>query len=122
MTKIAYLDDDQIQHLLVRKLIKIHLPNCTSEFFSEPESLEAWLNNNPVDLIISDINFGDSSGWDWVEIFSAKTAAPIVFVTASCLPEDRRKINEFSEVKGVFEKPISEADWRRLAELISELN
>ena len=118
MTKLAYLDDDKIQHLLMRKLIKIYLPNCTVDFFSEPENLSSWLEENQVDLILSDLNFETTSGWDWVADFSSKSSAPVVFVTASSSPEDRQKAREFSSVKGVMEKPISEEDWDSIAGLI----
>jgi DNA-binding response OmpR family regulator len=89
MTKLVYLDDDKIQHLLMRKLIKIYLPNCTVDFFSEPESLSSWLEENQVDLILSDLNFERSSGWDWVADFSSKSSAPVVFITANSSPDDR---------------------------------
>ncbi len=122
MTKLVYLDDDKIQHLLMRKLIKIYLPACTVEFFSEPERLDSWLAENHADLILSDLNFETSSGWDWVAGFSSKSAAPIVFVTANSSPEDRRKATEFSRVKGLMEKPISEEDWSMLAGLAGGLD
>jgi CheY-like chemotaxis protein len=122
MAKLVYLDDDIIQHLLTKKLLKIHLPNCTAVFFSEPESLDSWLVENQVDLILSDLNFEHSSGWDWVAEFSSKSDAPIVFVTANSSPEDRRKVAEHPRVKYVMEKPISEENWRQLQGLISALD
>lgn len=118
MAQLVYLDDDRIQHLLMKKLIKIYLPGCSVEVFSEPEALDAWLADHQPDLILSDLNFETSSGWDWVESFAAKSSSPIVFVTASCSPEDRRKAANFAEVKAVIEKPISEENWKMLEALI----
>ena len=118
MTKLAYLDDDKIQHLLMRKLINIYLPNCTVDFFNEPEKLSLWLEENQVDLILSDLNFETTTGWDWVADFSSKSSAPVVFVTANSSPDDRQKATEFSSVKGVMEKPISEEDWGTLGSLL----
>lgn len=118
MAKLVYLDDDKIQHLLMKKLVKIHLPSCAAEFFSEPEQLDSWLEENQVDLILSDLNFETSSGWDWVAEFSSKSNAPIVFVTANSSPEDRRKVGGFPSVKWVMEKPISQENWQALAALI----
>lgn len=122
MAKLVYLDDDRIQRLLMIKLVKIHLPHCTTEFFSEPEQLSVWLNENQVDLILSDLNFEGSNGWDWVTEFASKSAAPIVFVTANSTQEDRRKVSEFSNVKSVIEKPISEDNWQEISDLIDRMN
>lgn len=121
MVKLVYLDDDRIQQLLMKKLMKIHLPNCLTEVFGEPEKLASWLDENRADLILSDLNFETSSGWDWVIEFSSKSAAPIVFVTANCSPEDDRKAAEFPQVKWVMDKPISEENWNSLRDLISTL-
>ncbi|GAA0878768.1 hypothetical protein GCM10009119_17360 [Algoriphagus jejuensis] len=118
MTQLVYLDDDKIQHLLMKKLIGIYLPDCSVQFFSEPEKLDSWLVENAADLILSDLNFDSSSGWDWLADFSSKSSAPIVFVTASSSSEDRRKAGKFAVVKAVMEKPISEENWQVLANLI----
>ncbi len=122
MAIVAYLDDDKIQHLLMKKLMKIYLPDCSVAVFGEPEVLDSWLAENHVDLILSDLNFETSSGWDWVASFGAKSRAPIVFVTASSSSEDRRKASHFKEVKAVMEKPISEENWNTLAGLIKGLD
>lgn len=121
MAKLVYLDDDKIQHLLMKKLLKIHLPNSTVEFFSEPQQLDLWLAENQADLILSDLNFEASSGWDWVAKFSSKSAAPIVFITANSSPDDHRKLGEFPTVKWVIEKPISAEDWASIGSLILSL-
>jgi CheY-like chemotaxis protein len=121
MITLVYLDDDKIQRLLMKKLMKIHLPDCLTELFSEPEELSTWMDENRVDIILSDLNFETSSGWDWVADFSSKSTAPIVFITANCSPEDRRKSAEFPQVKWVMDKPISEGNWRMLQNLISTL-
>jgi CheY-like chemotaxis protein len=121
MVTLVYLDDDAVQRLLMRKLVKIHLPHCIAEFFSEPETLSSWLDENRADLILSDLNFDSSCGWDWVAEFTSKTEAPIVFVTANCSPEDYRKAREIRQVEWVMDKPISEENWRSLRQLISPL-
>ena len=122
MAKLVYLDDDKIQQLLMKKLLKICLPNYTSEIFSTPEELHDWLEGNSVDLILSDLNFEKSSGWDWVSQFSCRSDAPIVFVTANSTPEDHRKVGESPNVKWVMDKPISVDNWQRLSELLADGN
>lgn len=118
MAQLVYLDDDRIQHLLMKKMTKIFLPDCKAEFFTEPQSLSSWLGENRTNLIVSDLNLEGDSGWEWVAEFASKSAAPIVFVTASASPEDRLKAAGFSTVKSVMEKPLSEENWQQLADLI----
>lgn len=121
MAKLVYLDDDRIQHLLMKKLMKIHLPDCSVEFFSEPEILLSWLEENDPDLILSDLNFEHSSGWDWMGEFASHTNAPIIFVTANSSVEDKKKLASFPLVKRIIEKPISAENWDELKQLISVL-
>ena len=121
MAKLVYLDDDRIQHLLMKKLMKIHLPDCSVEFFSEPEILLSWLEENDPDLILSDLNFEHSSGWDWMDEFASHTNAPIIFVTANSSVEDKKKLASFPLVKRIIEKPISAENWDELKQLISVL-
>lgn len=121
MAKLVYLDDDPIQHLLMKKLMRMYLPDCTVEFFNEPDALSPWLEKNKVDLILSDLNFERSSGWDWVVDFNSKSDAPIIFVTANATREDQRRLGNSPRVKRILEKPISSENWKELNDLISGL-
>ncbi len=118
MAQLVYLDDDRIQHLLMKKMTKIFLPDSKAEFFTDPQSLSSWLAENRANLIVSDLNLEGASGWEWVAEFSSKSSAPIVFVTASASPEDRLKASEFDTVISVMEKPLSTENWQQLADLI----
>ena len=76
MASIIYLDDDMIQHMLMKKLLKIHIPESNTQFFHEPEKLKIWLQENKADLILSDLNLEGESGWDLVEDFTKISDAP----------------------------------------------
>ncbi|WP_026952077.1 response regulator [Algoriphagus mannitolivorans] len=120
MPKIVYLDDDRIQHLLMKKIIKIQLPEWTSENFSQPEELCDWLATNETDIILSDLNLENSSAWDWVDKFQKISAAQIVFLTAHASPEDFQKQEQFMNVKFIFEKPLSGENWEEIKGMISQ--
>lgn len=119
MPKIVYLDDDLVQHILMKKLMKIHLPEWTSEFFSNPQELTNWLAEKQTDLILSDLNLENGSAWNWIERFTEISAAPLVFLTAHATPDDLAKMTDFPQVKMIFEKPLAEYDWQKIAGIIS---
>lgn len=118
MASIIYLDDDLIQHMLMKKLLKIHIPGSSTEFFHEPEKLKIWLQENKADLILSDLNLEGESGWDLVEDFMKISDAPIVFITGHASPDDKKKAKNFPQVKQVLEKPLEKEDWEKIASLI----
>ncbi|SHO63229.1 response regulator [Algoriphagus zhangzhouensis] len=119
---IVYLDDDKIQHLLMKKLIKLNLPGSTSEFFENAEELNNWLQGNSASLILSDLNLEGGSGWDFVEEFISNSEAPIVFITGHVSSDDLKKSSQYSRVKGVLEKPLSKENWELILELVSSEN
>ncbi|TDQ19706.1 response regulator receiver domain-containing protein [Algoriphagus boseongensis] len=119
MPTIAYLDDDRIQHILMKKLFQIHLPSFEVQTFSKPNSMEDWLGNNVVDIILSDLNLEGESAWDWIERFTKISSAPLVFLTAHATPEDLGKMADFPQVKMIFEKPLAEDDWQKIAGMVS---
>lgn len=116
---IVYLDDDKIQHLLMKKLIKLNLPGSTSEFFENADELSNWLKENHADLILSDLNLEGGSGWDFVADFISNSDAPIVFITGHVSSDDLKKSTQFSRVKGVLEKPLSKDDWELISSLVT---
>lgn len=119
MTSIVYLDDDKVQHLLMKKMVKIHLPDSSIEFFNSPENLSQWLQENEAKLILSDVNFEGSSAWDWLEDFASKTDAPVVLLTAYASQEDLRKAGDFSRLKAIWEKPLSPENWKKISSWIA---
>ena len=119
MPKIVYLDDDKIQHLLMKKIVNIRLPEWSSENFTQPEDLHDWLSNNETDVILSDLNLENTSAWEWVEKFEEVSSANIVFLTAHAAPEDYEKLEQFGNVKFIFEKPLSDENWEDIKGLVA---
>lgn len=118
MSKIVYLDDDRIQHLLMNRIFKIQLPEWTTEIFSQPEDLYDWLSENESDIILSDLNLENSSAWEWVEKFGEVSKAKMVFLTAHVSAEDFEKKKRFEQVKFIFEKPLTNEDWEEIRGLV----
>ncbi|MDX5339033.1 MAG: response regulator [Cyclobacteriaceae bacterium] len=118
MPKIVYLDDDRIQHMLMKKIFKIQLPDWSSENFTQPEDLYEWLAENDPEIILSDLNLEHSSAWEWVEKFGENSPAKIVFLTAHISSEDLEKMKKFDQVKFIFEKPLSQENWDEIKGLI----
>lgn len=119
MPTIVYLDDDKIQHLLMRKLIKIHFPESQVEFFSSPEDVEVWLQSNHADLILSDLNLDGESAWDWVPNFLKISSAPIIFITGHVGLNDKKNGEKYPQVLALYEKPLADDDWREIVSSIS---
>ena len=118
MTKIVYLDDDKVQHLLMKKMLRIQVPDCSAEYFTAPENLEIWLQENETKLVLSDVNFEGSSVWDWMEKFTENSNAKVILLTAHASPEDLKKSEEFPSIKAIWEKPISEENWKQIQEIV----
>lgn len=119
MATILYLDDDKIQHLLMKKMVKIHLPEVKLEIFGKVQDLLDWLKDHPGDLILSDLNLEEGSAWDFIPQFSASTTVPILLISGHVSELDKQMALGFSSVKGLLEKPISEEGWRQISLLLN---
>lgn len=108
MPRLIFLDDDRIQHLLMRKLFQVYLPDWDFEFFENSRIAKDWLTKNSVDLIISDLNLDVGTGWDFVSEIRYFSDAFIVFLTSNISPEDQQKKAQFDQVKLLLEKPLEE--------------
>ncbi|TFV93140.1 response regulator [Algoriphagus kandeliae] len=120
MPRLLFLDDDRIQHLLMRKLFQLHLPNWDYEFFENAQAAKTWLSQNPVELIISDLNLETESGWDFAAEISTFSNAPLVFLTSNISPEDSQKKVQFSQVKLLLEKPLNESGFAQILEVLNQ--
>jgi two-component SAPR family response regulator len=63
MPKLILIDDDRIQHLLFKKQLMMYAPSWEFNAFLAPTEAMNWLQNNQVDLIISDLNLEEETGW-----------------------------------------------------------
>lgn len=67
--KILVLEDDKIQHFLIRKRLGFLFPELVLFFKSRPSEAVNFLKANKVDLIILDLNLPEMSGWELVDLF-----------------------------------------------------
>ena len=109
--KILVLDDDKIQHLLLRKRIALMETDIETIFFEAADAALDFLRTNSPDIVISDINLSHSSGWDFLDRVKALDYKGKIFLlSGSIYPGDRTPANEDPVVSGFFEKPIQESD------------
>ena len=59
-----------------------------TEWVADQEACIEFFRNNQADLILLDINLGDSSGFDLCKLLREKTNAPILFISARTSDDD----------------------------------
>lgn len=111
MRRILVLDDDKIQHLLLRKRVNLITTNVEFKSFEKPVDALKFINENPVDMILSDLNLGIMDGWEFVEeLDKVNFGGKLYLLTGSVILEDRERALSDPRISGFFEKPISESD------------
>lgn len=108
---VLILDDDKIQHLLLRKRIALLKTDVQLIFFEDALSALDYIEKSPPDIVISDINLFHLDGWGFLEkVTELNYSGKFYLLSASILQEDRIRANKDSSVSGFFEKPIQESD------------
>lgn len=109
--RIVVLDDDKIQHFLLRKRFQAISKEIEVKVFDRVEEALAYIKMHPVDQILTDLNLGPISGWEVVdELEKIKYPGSVFFLTSSIVPEDRHRAGQDPRISGFFEKPLSELD------------
>lgn len=109
--KILVLDDDRIQHLLLRKRVAILQIDVDLIFFEDAELALDFIQTSPPDVVISDINLNKLDGWEFLEkVKQMNFTGRFYLLSGSIYPDDRIRANADSRVAGFFEKPIQESD------------
>lgn len=109
--KILVLDDDRIQHLVLRKRIALLNHNIDLIFFEDAVTALNFIEIAPPDVVISDINLQKMDGWQFLEeIQDFNFKGKFYLLSGSIYPDDRIRANQDSRVSGFFEKPIQESD------------
>jgi response regulator RpfG family c-di-GMP phosphodiesterase len=109
--RIVVLDDDKIQHLLLRKRFQSISKEIELIAFDQVEEAIAYLDSHAVDQVLTDLNLGLFSGWDFIdELEKINFKGGVFFLTGSILPEDSRRAAQDTRISGFFEKPLSETD------------
>lgn len=111
------LDDDKIQHLLLRKRVNLITDNVELKSFEKADDALEFLRENQVDMILTDLNLGLMNGWEFVEeLQKLRFKGKLFLVTGSVVTEDRNRAECDPRVSGFFEKPLSEFDLLQILE------
>lgn len=113
--KILVLDDDKIQHFLIRKRLGFLFPELVLFFKSKPSEAVNFLKANKVDLIILDLNLPEMSGWELVDLLKKNAIeSKIILVSGSVSLEDEQRVKKDGSIHAIFEKPISDTDLQEI--------
>jgi CheY-like chemotaxis protein len=107
--KLAFIDDDDISHIIFQTLIRRISPTTKVEEFSSAVDAFAKINDQTFDAsaIILDINMPRMTGWDFLEkIKGIGFQVPVYMLTSSDDSRDRARAKEFPIVQGYFLKPF----------------
>lgn len=108
---ILVLDDDKIQHLLLRKRIALLADEVQLIFFEDAILALDYIETSPPDIVISDIYLNKLDGWQFLEkVKELRLLGKFFFLSGSILQDDRIRAKKDSSVSGFFEKPIQESD------------
>lgn len=115
---ILLVEDDAITTLVCERIIKMH--NFANEVITKVNGLEALnylkdciINNATIpEVIFLDINMPILNGWDFLKEFEQikhqlNTIPKIYILSSTVDPEDFKKANQFSTVKGTISKPLT---------------
>lgn len=113
--KILVLDDDKIQHFLLKKKLGFLIPDALIFFKSSPAEAIDFLESNKVDLIILDLNLPDMTGWEFTALLKEKIVdSKIILVSGSVSTEDFEKAKNDRFIHAIYEKPIRESELREI--------
>lgn len=116
--KVVSIDDDRIQHILVKKRMQMVDPTIETISFDEPQNALEWLAENKAHLILMDLNFPELSGWELLLEIQKITETPVVILTGNISSFELQKKEEYPQVIRLLEKPISAS---HIEEIISQI-
>jgi two-component SAPR family response regulator len=119
------VDDDSVNNLICRKVIKNVFPEAEVLAFTNPEKTLLYIKSNyaysfgKTTILLLDINMPILSGWDFLEEFEGfdpniKEQLKIYMLSSSTDQLDKDRANENKNVYGYIEKPLTK-------EIIEEL-
>lgn len=114
--KILIVEDNKINMLLVRTLVKRIVPNCIiMEAIDGEDAVKSYKKENP-DLILMDIQMPNKNGYEAaaeIRAIETNSRAPIIAVTAGILIAEKEKCFE-SGMDDYMPKPIIISDLERI--------
>ena len=109
--EIILVDDDELQFMLVKNVIKKIDPLVKITFFSNPENALSHLKSNEIQkqpcLILLDLNMPEMTGWEFLDIYSNfSNKSKIVIISSSIDAGDIQKANKHPDVLEFCSKPV----------------
>ncbi|MEY3451096.1 MAG: hypothetical protein RL711_922 [Bacteroidota bacterium] len=108
---VVVIDDDDIQHYIVKATFKKIDADIQLKSFLGPELALTYLAALPLEelpmLILLDLNMPEMDGWEFLnryKNFEHKT--DVIIVTSSIDPFDIEKSKQYDDVKHFISKPL----------------
>ena len=115
-TKQVYVvDDDEIFHFILRKMLEQQTDNLEITSFLCAEDALEQLQHQPMyslpSLIILDMNMQRMNGWDFIEAYRdikgrLKQHIPIIMCSSSMDMRDMQKVQRTPELMAYITKPL----------------
>jgi CheY-like chemotaxis protein len=106
---IVLIDDDEVIHFILAKLMTTLYPDKTFLCLSSAEeALELFRSNRlSADLIVLDVDMPHMNGWAFLNrLKELKYSKPVCMLSSSTSPRDVERINEYPMVKTYLVKPL----------------
>lgn len=108
---IAFIDDDDIAHYLLKSLMRFQRPDLSLTSYLSPFEVLDLISRKEfhATVLFLDVNMPRMSGWEFLEELEKLdlTIPPIYMLTSSEDAKDINRVSDFKYVLGYFTKPIT---------------
>ena len=107
---ILLVEDDDIFLFTATFVLNKAFPNTEITIKHQGEEALEYLKEHSPDLLFLDLNMPKMDGWEFLEALKTSDLSvtyPIIIVTSSIDPEDKRKAERNELVKDYLEKPLN---------------
>ena len=112
MLRLLLLEDSQVVSRSIERMLNQSFPEMTPVLAGDIASAQRAFEEEPVDLLIIDINLPDGNGIDFLcDIKTVYPHIPAIIMTAEPLPAYRLKAEEIGVIQFI-EKPVSQTTMR----------
>jgi two-component system chemotaxis response regulator CheY len=121
---IVFVDDDKVQHMINRRILKKLNLEVEPIFFDKPYEAIEWLSMNHADVVLLDINMPEMDGRELSEFirFNPETThIPIIMVTSESSTSSHMTNIQQTGVNALCDKPFESDEVRKiLARLLDQ--